>query len=92
VSEEVVWTGQPAERPTCVAGDIDGDGDDEFVITVRRPDRALYWFDCAPLGAWTPHVMDADAPTMGVGGVLTDVAGNGRLDFISGTDDRSNAV
>ena len=86
-----VYKGPPAERLSCIVGDLNNDGVPEFVIATRNPDQ-LHWFGRTSSGAWEPHLIDDTFPSISVGGVLVDLTGNGRLDLIASTDARSNHV
>ncbi len=86
-----IYKGHPTERMSCIVGDLNNDGIDEFIISTRHPNE-LYWFGREEDGSWTPHLMDNTFPSISVGGTLVDLTGNGRLDFISGTSDRGNHV
>ena len=89
-----IYEGPPAERLSCVVGDLNNDGVPEFVIATRHRDAPdqLHWFGRTSSGAWEPHLIDDTFPSISVGGVLVDLTGNGRLDLIASSDDRSNHV
>lgn len=87
-----IYQGSPAERPTCLVGDINADGVPEVVIATRNPQQQLHWFGRTPTGTWARHLIDDTVDSLGVGGVLVDLTGNGRLDLIAGDDARSNGV
>ena len=87
-----IYEGPPAERPSCVVGDLNSDGVPEVVIATRNPQQQFHWFGRTDAGDWKPHVIEDKPPGHGVGAVLVDVTGNGRLDLIAGTDARSNHV
>ena len=84
-----IYAGAPAERMSCVVGDLDQDGVPEFIISTRNPDQ-LHWFGRTSSGAWEPHLIDDTFPSISVGGALVDLTGNGRLDLIAGTSDRGS--
>ena len=52
-----IYEGPPAERMSCIVGDLDGDGVSEFIISTRHPDQ-LHWFGRTGGGAWQPHLID----------------------------------
>lgn len=82
-----IYKGPPAERMSCVVGDLNNDGVPEFVIGTRNPEQH-HWFGRISSGAWEPHLIDDTFPSISVGGVLDDLTGNGRLDLIASTSDR----
>ena len=86
-----IYEGAPAERMSCVVGDLDQDGVPEFIISTRNPDL-LHWFGRTSSGAWQPHLIDDTFPSISVGGALVDLTGSGRLDLIAGTSDRGSCV
>lgn len=86
-----IYEGPPAERMSCLVGDLDRDGVPEFVISTRHPSQ-LHWFGRTSGGAWRPHLIDDTFPSVSVGGALADLTGSGRLDLIAGTSDRGNCV
>ncbi len=86
-----IYKGPPAERMSCVVGDLNNDGVPEFVIGTRNPEQ-LHWFGRTSSGAWEPHLIDDTFPSISVGGVLVDLTGNGRLDLIASTSDRGNHI
>ena len=86
-----IYEGPPAERMSCVVGDLNNDGVPEFVISARNPEH-IHWFGRTSSGAWEPHLIDDTFPSIGLGCVLVDLTGNGRLDLISSTSDRGSFV
>lgn len=87
-----IYHGPPAERPSCMVGDVNGDGVPEVVIATRNPVRQVHWLGRAANGLWEAHLMDEGFSSFGVGGVLVDVNGDGRLDLIGGPDARDSQV
>ena len=86
-----VHQGGPAERMSCIVGDLDGDGVQEFIVSTRNPEQ-LHWFGRAAGGTWQPHLIDDTFPSISVGGALVDLTGSGRLDLIGATSDRGSSV
>ena len=72
-----IYEGPPAERMSCIVGDLDSDGVPQFIISTRNLDQ-LHWFGRTGSGAWQPHLIDDTFPSISVGGALVDLTGNGR--------------
>ena len=90
---QTIYQGPPAERLSCVVGDLDNDGSPEFLIATRNPHQdELHWFDRTSDGFWQPHLIDDAMPAISVGIALVDITGNGRLDLIASSDARANRV
>ena len=64
-----IYQGPPAERMSCIVGDLDNDGVSEFIVSTRHPDQ-LHWFGRTSSGAWQPHLIDDTFPSISVGGAL----------------------
>ena len=86
-----IYEGTPAERMSCIVGDLDNDGVPEFIIPTRNPDE-LVWFGRTGQGEWESHLMDDTFPSISVGAAMVDLTGSGKLDLISGTSDRGNFI
>ncbi len=73
------------------AGDIDGDGLLDLVVSGRN--GKMVWLENNGMAdAWPEHVIDDDVSKLERGGVLHDVTDNGYPDVINGGDWRSDAV
>ena len=67
-----IYKGPPAERMSCVVGDLNNDGVPEFVISTRNPEQ-LHWFGRTGSGDWEPHSLQ-----------VADFDGDGRPDIYVG--------
>ncbi|MGC9455714.1 MAG: FG-GAP repeat domain-containing protein [Phycisphaerae bacterium] len=87
-----IYTGPPSERVLLVTGDINADGNDEIVIAGRIGSEGLWWLEREDAGRWQAHLMDDQYERLDAGGVLYDIDGDGRLDFLAGGDHANNAL
>ncbi|HLV35196.1 MAG TPA: VCBS repeat-containing protein [Spirillospora sp.] len=91
---ETIWRGTPEERTLCVVGDVSGNGVSDIVIASRNPRPVLYWLGRNADGVWEQHIMDESdtLDRLEAGGALADINGDGRLDFVGGSDARGNGI
>jgi hypothetical protein len=70
----------------CVVGDVDRDGNEEIVVAGRLPEWGVHLIRRASDGSWRRHLIDDTYTRLEAGGVLVDIDGDGRLDFLAGGD------
>jgi len=68
---------------TIVAGDFDGDGQDEFIVGERAGRRSVYLYRAtgATSDAWTKEALD-DGDMAAAGCAVADLSGDGRPDVV----------
>ena len=76
---------------TLAAGDIDGDGRLDIVISGRNG-RMVWLENNGTARAWVEHVIDDSVHDLERGGILYDLTGSGLPDIINGGDWRSDEI
>lgn len=89
---ETIWQGGPSERTLCVIGDVTGNGVPDIILAGRRPVQELYYLSRGDDGTWQRYDMNFDCGQLEAGGALADINGNGRLDFVAGSDSTGNRI
>jgi hypothetical protein len=77
----------------AVAGDLDGDGDQDVVATAWSPAGQLQWFENTgdPQSDWKPHVIKPNWPNA-VTVILADIDADGRLDIVACAERGANEL
>jgi hypothetical protein len=89
---ETIWQGTPSERTLCVVGDVTGNGVSDVILAGRRPVHELYYLSRDASGQWQRYTMNTDCGQLEAGGALADINGNGRLDFVAGSDSTGDRI
>ncbi|MEM2741393.1 MAG: hypothetical protein QXD95_04525 [Nitrososphaeria archaeon] len=77
-------------RTICVVGDIDKDSKEEVIIGSRQKSKdGLIYLKQKTEEKWEVKIIDDEIENRESGGVLGDVDGDGKLDFIAGGDYKS---
>lgn len=77
----------------AVAGDLDGDGDQDVVATAWSPSGQLAWFENTgdPRTGWRQHSIKSDWPNA-VTVIVTDLDADGRLDIVASAERGANEI
>ena len=77
----------------AIAGDLDGDGDQDVVATGWGPQGRIAWFENSgdPVSAWRPHSIKDNWPNA-VSVILADLDNDGRLDIVACAERGANEI
>lgn len=83
--------GGSQQQTGAVAGDFDGDGVSEFILSFRQKPPALVWYRRTPAG-WDGWIIEKEYLTVEAGGAVYDIDGDGDPDLVFGGDAQSNQL
>jgi putative membrane-bound dehydrogenase-like protein len=87
------WAVLPTDGAQILVNDVDGDGDNDFISSLRAHGTGIAWFEQAEPGKFVRHDIIGASSTDNPFGVtftephglaLADMDGDGRKDFVSG--------
>lgn len=83
--------GTSTQQTGAVVADLDRDGKNDFVLSLREKPPALVWYRRTKSG-WDRYVIEDQFLTVEAGGAVHDVDGDGWPDVVFGGDWQSNEV
>lgn len=83
--------GGSRQQTGALAGDFDGDGTNEFILSFRQKPPALVWYRRTTSG-WDAWTIEEQYLTIEAGGAACDIDGDRDLDVVFGGDYQSDEV